>query len=418
MRRSKGACRGARVADGSVLARGAEFHSRALGRAWTCCSRALGRASTRRESALLGALLALSALLAPEGLSAQEAEEQPAGDGRPESHPVKEGDTLWDLSGRYLDSSYEWPRLWSYNPEITNPHWIYPGHVLRLRDGAPGGYSTAASGEGGAAPAPGGLKMRRRAVGSGPASVRLREQVYLDKKALAEAAHIVGGPEDHMMFSPSDIVYLKFKKGEHVAEGKQAIVFIRQHRHELSPKAGDIRIHNAGDGGEVVRVLGALQVESFDPDKRIARAVILEANDPIERGFEVADVPPTLVDVPPKPSSKKLQAKIVAATRELGTLGENQVVFIDAGSKQGVEVGNRFLVLRQGDPWRQNLTLKERWSGEERPERHPLANDKLPWDVVGEVRALYVRPETSTGLITDSLVELNPGDRVELREGY
>jgi hypothetical protein len=409
MRRSRGACRGSREVDGSVLAR--DFGSR---------SRALGRASARREAALVCALFALTALLSPEGLSAQEAEEQqPAGDGRPDNHPVKEGDTLWDLSGRYLDSSYEWPRLWSYNPEITNPHWIYPGHVLRLRDGAPGGYSTPASGEGSGGPAPGGLvKMRRRAVGTGPASVRIGEQVYLDKKALAEAAHIVGGPEDHMMFSPSDIVYLKFKNREHVAEGKQAIVFIRQHRHELSPTAGDIRIHPAGDGGEVVRVLGALQVESFDPDKRIARAVILEANDPIERGFEVADVPPTLVDVPPKPSAKKVQAKIVAASRELGTLGQNQVVFINAGSKHGVEVGNRFLVLRQGDPWRQNLWLKERWSGEERPERHPLADDKYPWDVVGEVRALYVRPETSTGLITDSLVELNPGDRVELREGY
>jgi hypothetical protein len=193
MRRSRGACRG-------------------------FCSRARGRASARRDAALVCALFALSAVLAPEGLSAQEAEEQSTGDGRPESHPVKEGDTLWDLSGRYLDSSYEWPRLWSYNPEITNPHWIYPGHVLRLRDGAPGGYSTPASGEWGAAPAPGGLvKMRRRAVGTGPASVRIGEQVYLDKKALADAAHIVGGPEDHMMFSPSDIVYLKFKKGDHVA---------------------------------------------------------------------------------------------------------------------------------------------------------------------------------------------------------
>lgn len=370
--------------------------------------------------ALFGALLALAAQLPPEGLAAQEGDDQAAGDGRPDSHPVKEGDTLWDLSGRYLQSSYEWPRLWSYNPEITNPHWIYPGHVLRLRDGAPGGFSTPTSGE---VAAPAGrmsiARVKRQNVGAGSGTVRIGGQVYLDKKALADAAHIVGGPEDHMMFSPSDVVYLQFKKGETVTEGKQAIVFVRQYRKELSPYAGsDVKIHHAGEGGEVVRVLGALQVESYDADKRIARAVILEANDPIERGFEVADVPPTLTEVPPKPSRKKVTAKIVAASRALGALGENQVVFIDAGSKQGVEVGNRFLVLRQGDPWRQNLTLREYWSGEERPEKHPLPDEKYPWEVVGEVRALHVRPETSTGLITDSLVELNPGDRVELREGY
>jgi hypothetical protein len=377
----------------------------------------------RRGRGVLGVLLALAAPLAPDGLSAQEAEEQQsAGDGRPDSHPVREGDTLWDLSGRYLESSYEWPRLWSYNPEITNPHWIYPGHVLRLRDGAPGGYSTTTSAEGGGTTldtASGGLtRMKRRSVGAPPGNVRLGEHVYLDKKALAEAAHIVGGPEDHMMFSPSDVVYLQFKKGEHLPEGKQAIVFLRQHREELNPNGGNIKIYHAGDGGEIVRVLGALQVESYDAKKRIARAIILEANDPIERGFEVADVPPKLMDVPPRPSNKKVTARIVAATRALGTLGENQMVFINAGSKQGVEVGNRFLVLRQGDPWRRNLTLREQWSGEDRPERHPLADDKYPWDVVGEVRALLVRPESSTGLITDALVELNPGDRVELREGY
>ena len=193
---------------------------------------------------------------------------------------------------------------------------------------------------------------------------------------------------------------------------------MRRHRAELSPNGDNIKIYSAGDGGEVVDVLGSLRIESFDADKRIARAVITEANDPIERGFEVADVPPQLVNVAPKPSSKKVSARIVAATRALGTLGENQMVFIDAGSKQGVEVGNRFLVLRRGDPWRRNLTLNEHWSGEERPERHPVSDDQYPWDVVGEVRALYVRPQTSTGLITDSLEELNPGDRVELREGY
>ena len=45
---------------------------------------------------------------------------------------VKEGDTLWGVAGSQLGNSYEWPRLWSYNPEITNPHWIYPDTQLRL----------------------------------------------------------------------------------------------------------------------------------------------------------------------------------------------------------------------------------------------------------------------------------------------
>ena len=101
-------------------------------------ARCLARATVKTWGTALGASLVLGVALAPAGLSGQAADEQEASPSGPENHPVKEGDTLWDLSDRYLESPYEWPRLWSYNPEITNPHWIYPGQVFDLpkRDAA------------------------------------------------------------------------------------------------------------------------------------------------------------------------------------------------------------------------------------------------------------------------------------------
>jgi hypothetical protein len=369
----------------------------------------------------LSGLFAAGSLIRPNVAIADD--DSAAGMSGSASHSVVKGDTLWDISGRFLGSSYEWPRLWSYNPEITNPHWIYPGHMLRLREGAAGGFVGEPGAEGEAAGGGAQGRLLRKGgsrLGSVRGTVVIGEQVYLDEQALRESARIVGSPQDHMMFSPGDEVYLQYKKDQQLEEGKEVVVFRHLHRVELLPTAGthSLRIYKAGDGGEIVRVIGALRVRSVDPDKRIARAAVVEAIDPIERGFEVANIPRTLADVPPKVNNKKVEARIVACTEPLGVLGQNQVVFINAGSKQGVEVGNRFVVVRRGDSWRQTLYLKETLSGEARPETHPLPDKAYPWEVVGEARAIYVREETSTALLTDTLVELNPGDRVEMREGY
>ena len=57
----------------------------------------------------------------------------------PLTYVVKRGDTLWDISGIYLEEPWRWPELWDSNPQIDNPHLIYPGDVLSLRweDGRP-----------------------------------------------------------------------------------------------------------------------------------------------------------------------------------------------------------------------------------------------------------------------------------------
>ena len=50
----------------------------------------------------------------------------------PELHVVRRGDTLWDISWYYFSDPWQWPKVWSFNGQITNPHWIYPGDLVRL----------------------------------------------------------------------------------------------------------------------------------------------------------------------------------------------------------------------------------------------------------------------------------------------
>ena len=48
----------------------------------------------------------------------------------PDQYLIQPGDTLWDISSKFLGNSENWPRLWSINEQITNPHWIYPGNRI------------------------------------------------------------------------------------------------------------------------------------------------------------------------------------------------------------------------------------------------------------------------------------------------
>src|SRR3954470_18524896 len=59
----------------------------------------------------------------------------------PPIHLVRHGDTLWDLSDGYYGNPWQWPKIWSMNPQVKNPHWIYPGDQLRLLPGDGSGLS-------------------------------------------------------------------------------------------------------------------------------------------------------------------------------------------------------------------------------------------------------------------------------------
>lgn len=313
----------------------------------------------------------------------------------PETYTVQPGDTLWDVTGRYYGNPWEWPRVWSYNPEITNPHWIYPLDQIRLL--AP---DTAVA----AAPAPTttGPRIVRSRRREAPGTIFLRQEGYLDRDALEEVGVIVGSPADHMMLAPYDTVYVEYEEGMRGEPRGEYAVF-----REI-PQAERAQ----GEQGTLVRILGAVRIDSYDPQRRTARATIVEALDPIERGFRIAPIPRQFDIVPPRPADRNLATTVVATLRPRELLGDQQVVFVPVGREEGVALGNRFFIVRSGD----GLSSTPAGAGATEHEVPPPS--ELPDEIIAEALVVHVRPHSATLMITRSLLEVRIGDRAEMRAGY
>lgn len=314
----------------------------------------------------------------------------------PEVYTVRRGDTLWDITSRYFGDPYGWPRIWSYNPEITNPHWIYPNDHIRLREG---GERPTVLDTGQDAP----LRTRE------PSGLLLREQGFLDADAIEAAGVIIGSPEEQMLLSNYDEIYLRFEEGQDVEVDRDYTIFRQMDEDEREPN----------EEGELVRIFGTVHLRSYDRERGMGRGVITETLDPIERGFRVAEMPRRLTMVPPQENQQDLEASVVATLRPHYLSADYQVVFVDAGQEQGVLLGNRFSVVRQGDTWRDIQEVSARDYGatiEDAPE--PEERDEYLPEIVAEGLVVDVRPNTSTLVITGSRREIVVGDRVEMRAGF
>jgi hypothetical protein len=318
----------------------------------------------------------------------------------PERYTVRRGDTLWDITGHFYGNPWQWPRVWSYNPEITNPHWIYPDDTLRL---VPEGSAEVRLPDGGG---DGGDRIRVTEGALQPGSIFLRDQGYLDPEALKTFGEIVGSPEDHMLLTTYDEVYVQFgDEAEGVRRGMELSVFRRIDADDRSPE----------EQGELVRIFGTINLRSYDPETKVGRGSITEAMDPIERGFEVANIPRRFEMVPPRENDSDVDAEVVAALRPLQMFGNHQIVFVNAGEGQGLKLGNRFFIVRSGDEWRDNLTTSEREAGASDVSDDPT---EYPDEIVAEARVVNVRPDTAALMVTRAIAEIEIGDRAEMRRGY
>lgn len=325
-------------------------------------------------------------------LSAMAEEEQKPEPELSETHVVEGGDTLWDLCQRYLKSPWYWPKVWSYNPQITNAHWIFPGNEIRFYpsdESLPTEVNVARNLEVPEEEAE--LLPLVKTVGTirvgriAPRSFTGTHVGIVSTEERAAAAKIARAFSEQAMLSDYDRVYVE--NGESLPQDQPLAVYrvVGSLEH---PVSGD-------DLGYAVEVVGAAAVVRPGPSATIE---IQKTFRPIERGHLVGPWPASLGQrVTRVKNEQALSGHIVRSVGDVvGMLGEHMMVYIDRGTADGVRAGNTFSVVMSGDEF--------------------LADaDGLPEEDVGEVMVIDAKPHASTAVVTYAVRELAAGDRLEMR---
>ncbi|MES2957947.1 MAG: LysM peptidoglycan-binding domain-containing protein [Pseudomonadota bacterium] len=323
----------------------------------------------------------------------------------PDSHTVKRGDTLWDISKLFLKSPWRWPELWGMNlDQIRNPHLIYPGQLLVLDKS--GGRARLRMGQAG----PDGTvklspRVRSEALGTGgipPVAMHLiapflNEAVVFSANELERAPRVVAAPDDRVLMGRGDKAYVL---GE-LAGLRDWRVF-RQAIALRDPTTKEILGYEARFLGtaEYMRVGGS--TASVDGKSTLAVPAtfeLLSVKEEVAIGDRLAPAPARdFSSFTPHAPAKPINGQIVAVYGEGLLAGQNQVVSVNRGANDGMERGHVLGVLRDG----------------------PLVTDrtgdkptqiKLPDERHGLLIVFRVFDRVSYGLVLQAEQPVSAGDR-------
>ena len=260
----------------------------------------------------------------------------------PETYIVKKGDTLWGISGIYLQKPWLWPQLWDANPQIDNPHLIYPGDELYLVwiDGQPR------------------LRMRRgRDVKMTP-NMRISDLdlaipiIPLDEigpwlkwsRIVAEgelngAPYIVAGSQNHLLSAPGDQV---FGRGD-FPEGERAFGIYRPGEAYYDPITNELLGYQAQDIGNTkllsssAESVAELEVTRVTEEVRISDRLLPMRERTIDATFH------------PRPPSVEIKdGFMIAVPGGVTQIGTNDIVVVNKGERDGLEVGQVLAVYQSG----------------------------------------------------------------------
>ncbi|MBY0241588.1 MAG: LysM peptidoglycan-binding domain-containing protein [Burkholderiaceae bacterium] len=322
----------------------------------------------------------------------------------PDQHVVVKGDTLWGIAGRFLDQPWCWPQVWGMNKEeISNPHWIYPGQIVyfdrkegRLRLGTPIG-GTAGN------PSDWRLQPQVRMEGLGKDAVKsipngliepfLSQPLIIENDELKNAPRIIAAPEGHVFLGKDEKAYVR---GD-LKEGTSFQVF-RPGKPLKDPETQAVI-------GQEAFYLGMLKlVAPAAPGSEVHTFIVATAKEEMGKGDLLMQMPPSPMNhFVPHPPERQVNAAVVAIYGGVAHAGQNQVVSVNRGKLDGLDVGSVLQLYHRGktvtDPG-----ASKGW--------HNMGDPKvkLPDEQVGSLFIFRVFKHISYGLIMQVTEPVEVGD--------
>jgi hypothetical protein len=337
----------------------------------------------------------------------------------PDTYVVKKGDTLWDISGRFLKRPWLWPEIWQANPQIQNPHLIYPGDVISL------------------------AYLDRVAVQEGPRAespvtgVPLSEvEPFLKNLRVMDSfdqlPYVVSLEEDRLRSVAGHAVYVKglagAKPGQRYAVIRPTVLFSRLDRAQccdiffkedldyrgrrvfadyenmwtsaITPDQGQEQL-----GYELAQVTTASLVRVEGGGIEASTLVVDEEGKEVRIGDRLIPVEAQPYDLqffphPPKQQFEYGRARVIAVSDLLSHGGPRDVIALSVGARDGVDNGTVFSIWRVGsntpDRVQYGLNRSEDLFGE-------AARVRLPDEFSGHVMVFRTFDKVSYGLIMDGI---------------
>ena len=302
----------------------------------------------------------------------------------PTMYVVQKGDTLWGVSERFFKDPFFWPNLWSRNPAIGNPHFIYPGQKLRIFPDRIEVVTTETP------PPASGVPKETPPASAEPIPEKTFSvtggEGFISEDDLAGIGRIVATNHDRVIVGEGDTVYTDIGGSRGAQKGDRFSIFSKQE--VITHPSRHFTV------GYKIIPLGTLELTELTTTG--SRATVTMSYREISSGSILLPWREARRVIPLKAAHRDLSGTILDSLPGNKAVGVGDVVYLDLGKNQGLEVGNLLYVVR-------NVV----------PDKEYRGNISLPREVVGAVVIVSTGRNASTALVVKNVETVYLGDTVE-----